>query len=234
MALFSKGGVNMDGSEDPFYRYTMPAILVKPQGETKMRKTVLVNLEDVCAAIGRPTHHLLAYLGQRFSAATSGGEKNGGKAYISGAHSEADVQQYILGFIREAVMCRHCGVPETSCVVEGRKKKREAILRCKACGKPTELDSTDRFVKFMIAHAPPDTAQGHAGAIRQGGTSAVLAAVTALADGAADEAAVEVCDDPEPTADKKKRCPTCGHKTAKTSCKKCGAKIRTESPASTG
>ena len=55
--------INMDGSDDPFYRYTMPALAVKvedPGG--KMIKTVLPNIEDVAKAVGRPHECALTWL----------------------------------------------------------------------------------------------------------------------------------------------------------------------------
>jgi hypothetical protein len=44
----------MDGSEDPFYRYTMPTLTIKVEGTTKMIKTQLTNVEAVAQAVGRP------------------------------------------------------------------------------------------------------------------------------------------------------------------------------------
>jgi translation initiation factor 5 len=54
MAFGKAGRVNMDGSEDPFYRYTMPTLTIKVEGTTKMIKTQLTNIEAVAQAVGRP------------------------------------------------------------------------------------------------------------------------------------------------------------------------------------
>ena len=54
MAFGKAGRVNMDGSEDPFYRYTMPTLTIKVEGTTKMIKTQLTNVEAVAQAVGRP------------------------------------------------------------------------------------------------------------------------------------------------------------------------------------
>jgi len=210
MAQFAQDQMNMDGSEDPYYRYQMPKVLVKVEGTSKMRKSVLVNLADVCRSVGRPVEHVLTYLGQSFSAATKI-EKDTGKAYVTGAHSVEDIQLCVLKFIQETIMCHHCHLPETSCQIEGTKKKKDLFLSCKACQKRSNLDSSDRFVKFMIQHPPPDTSHGHAGA------SDVQSTYREMAEAA----------DAESTERKSKKiaCPDCGHRTSKTTCSKCSASL---------
>merc|ERR1719343_1973871 len=104
----SSGLVNMDGSSaDPAYRYKMPAVIIKVEGKSKMTKTVIENLALVCRNIGRPADHLLTFLGQRLSAAAK--MEKDGKAYVSGIHAQAKVQEHILDFIQLAVVCSRCG-----------------------------------------------------------------------------------------------------------------------------
>jgi len=201
MLPISKGQVNMDGSDDPFYRYQMPALLVKFEGTSKMKKSVLVNLPDVSGKIGRPADHLLTYLGQSLNAGCKI-EKGTGKAYVTGFHSEAVLQSYVLKFIQETVMCHHCRNPETSCVLEGKKKSRVLYLSCKSCGERSDLDSSNRFVKVMINHWSHEP----------------------------DHQPVDPVDDAtkEPIDPIKRACPKCGHKTSKNECRKCGASLVAE------
>jgi translation initiation factor 2 beta subunit (eIF-2beta)/eIF-5 len=102
--------VNMNGSQDPYYRYTMPCISVKVEGTTKMIKSVLVNIEDVCRAVGRPPDYLITYLGQELSA-NAKIEKDTGKAYVTGAFEERKVQELIFKFITDTVTCENCKNP---------------------------------------------------------------------------------------------------------------------------
>lgn len=214
MLPLSHGRVNMDGSDDPFYRYQMPAPLVKVEGTTKMRKSVLTNLVDVSRKVGRPPEHLIVYLGQSLNAAYKI-ETDTGKAYVSGVHSSADVQSHLLKFIRETVMCHHCHNPETSCHIEGKKKAKVLYLSCKACQERSDLDPTDRFVKFMMQHLPPECMHGHAGS---GG--AAPARLLKLSK--------ETLHSCSQNINQKIACPKCGHRTSKAECRKCGTALAAE------
>mmetsp|Transcript_50163 Transcript_50163/g.93919 ORF Transcript_50163/g.93919 Transcript_50163/m.93919 type:complete len:458 (+) Transcript_50163:92-1465(+) len=198
-----KSGINMDGSSDPFYRYKMPAVVVKHEGKGKMKKSVIVNIRDVCNSVGRPTDYVMTYLGQKLNA-TAKVEKDITSSYVAGHHGLAEVQEQVLNFIQDAVMCRMCHNPETSCHVEGSKKHQKLFLQCKSCGKRSDLDPTDRVVKYMISHPTEDASYGHA------------------TQPAAAEIAVNV------VKNVKGRCPQCHHKTNKATCSKCGAVIAME------
>jgi len=157
----SKGTINMDGSSDLYYRYTMPGIVVKHEGKGKMKKSVLVNIKEVCERIGRPPDYLITYLGQKLSAMAKT-EKDLALSYVTGHHDLGQVQVQVLNFIREAVMCHKCHNPETSCHTEGSKKQQVFFLQCKGCGKRSDLNTTDRFVKYMISHHAEEGNYGHA------------------------------------------------------------------------
>merc|ERR1719253_919162 len=100
----------MDGSNDQHFRYTMPVIQVKHEGKGKMKKSVLVNINEVCDSIGRPVEYLVTYLGQKLSAAAKV-EKDLGQSYVTGHHELRQVQEQVLSFIRDAVMCHGCRNP---------------------------------------------------------------------------------------------------------------------------
>jgi len=219
MMSISGNAVNMNGSDDPSYRYKMPALVVKHEGSSKMKKTVVVNLSEVSRAVGRPTEYLLTYLGQSLSAASKV-EKEGGKMYIAGHHDPYVLQQQTISFVREFVMCKHCANPETSCMVEGSKKQKGLFLACKGCGARSHLDS-GKFVKYMVQHLPQDPVQGHAQTGR-GATTEAVVMVSQLAD-------AEQGGKLEKKKEKRK-CPNpcCGHKSSKDVCSKCGTVLDAE------
>jgi len=207
MDFFTTNAVNMDGSDDAGYRYKMPRLEVKIEGSsTKMRKTVLVDVNDVSRSIGRPVEYLLTYLGHSLSVATRM-EKHIGKAYVTGAYTQAELHAHVLRFTRQAVLCRHCRNPETTCHVEGKKKRQVVFLRCKACPNCTDLDSADRFVKFMMSHIPQAPTKD------------------ATAGGVVDERTSNDISGSQGPGKVKRTCPACGHRSTKTSCSKCGASI---------
>mmetsp|Transcript_49 Transcript_49/g.136 ORF Transcript_49/g.136 Transcript_49/m.136 type:complete len:277 (-) Transcript_49:108-938(-) len=152
--MASKNVVNMNGSDDPFYRYTMPAVQTKVEGTTKMIKTILTNIDDLSASIARPVDYIVTYFGQELSANSKVDTKTQ-KAYVTGHMKLEDLQAACFKFIREHVLCKHCGNPETIVNVVGKGKKKDVVLLCKGCGGKTTLDSTDRFVKYQALH-PPD------------------------------------------------------------------------------
>ncbi|EKX36858.1 translation initiation factor 5 [Guillardia theta CCMP2712] len=195
--------VNMNGSQDPYYRYTMPCIQVKVEGTTKMIKSVLINIEDVCRAIGRPPDYLLTFLGQELSA-NSKIEKDTGKAYVSGSFEERKVQELVFKFIRETVTCQNCKNPETTCNIEGNKKNKILFLTCKGCGGRTDLDHTDRFVKYMILHPPDDANYGHAKSAA-GAVGAALSEATALDEAQKKKKKSKSAEEDDEKAEKKKK-----------------------------
>merc|ERR1719399_2513031 len=81
-------------------------------------------------------------------------DKRTGKASISGAHSQEEVQKHVLGFIQDAVLCNKCQKPETSLRVCGSRKDKTAQLVCHACGAKSALDGNDRFVKLLLVNPP--------------------------------------------------------------------------------
>jgi len=211
-----RGFVNMDGSDDAGYRYKMPAVIVKVEGKSKMIKTVIENLPAVCHNIGRPTEHLLTFLGQRLSVATK--MEKDGRCYVTGVHDQGKVQKHILDFISETVACSRCGNMETTCHVEGKKKSKAVFLICKASSCRTDLDATDRFVKYIMQHPPEAATYGQA-APETVGVAAVMARATAMAEATSNKPKTR-----EVKASKQV-CRACGHRTSKATCKKCGLEL---------
>jgi hypothetical protein len=181
-----------------------------------MKKTVLVNLSELSCAVGRPPEHLLTLLGHNLSAAS---KTEKGKSYVAGHHDPKVIQTQILAFIQAYVMCKNCGNPETSCGLEGSKKNKVLFLNCKSCGKRKSLDSTDRFVKYMMQHLPPEAVEGHA----QAASGCSTAATMALASQLADDAALHHNNDHEKK--QRQQCAECGHRTSKSICSRCGRQM---------
>jgi translation initiation factor 2 beta subunit (eIF-2beta)/eIF-5 len=219
MKSISGNTVNMDGSDDPSYRYTMPALVVKHEGSSKMKKTVVVNLAEVSQAVGRPADYLLTYLSQSLNAASKI-EKDGGKMYIAGHHDTEVMQERTFVFVKEFVMCRECRNPETSCVVTGTKRNKELYLACKGGCELSHLDS-DRFVKYMVQHLPQEPVRWHAQTGR-GATSEAVAMASQLADAKQQEKVEKKKE--------KRTCPnpSCGHRSSKEICSKCGTAMDSE------
>lgn len=170
IALPAPGGrCNMDGSTDPYYRYTMPGVNVKVEGATKMIKSVILNIDELAQAVGRPPEYIVTFFGQECSSMATIDTKAGieGRAWVSGKHDQGDLQKLVFRFVRECCLCRKCAGPETAVVVEGKKKRKIVSLDCKSCGAKTQMDQSARFTKW-ISSRPPSEAMAAWGQVDSG------------------------------------------------------------------
>jgi translation initiation factor 5 len=140
--------VNMNGKDDPFYRYVVKRIKVKQE----TGKTIFVNNDIVSKQTGRPDDWIMTYLGQSLGVSTNLDKKNQNKCSLTGKHEESVLQEKYFDFVKKYVLCGKCGNPETMPIITGKKKNQSIELSCRSCGKITQLDGDDKFVKFMVLH----------------------------------------------------------------------------------
>ena len=140
--------VNMNGSDDPFYRYLVKRIKVKHE----TGKTVILNNDIISKQTGRPNDWIVSYIGQVLGVSTNIDKKNQNKCTLTGKHEEHIIQERYFEFVKKYILCRYCDNPETLPKVVGKKKNACIDLSCRSCGKTYELDSSDKFVKFMLLH----------------------------------------------------------------------------------
>ena len=140
--------INMNGSDDPFYRYLIKRIKVKHE----TGKTVIINNDIISKQTGRPNEWIVTYIGQVLGVSTSIDKKNQNKCVLTGKHEEHIVQEKYFEFVKKYILCKYCGNPETMPKIVGKNKKASIDLSCRSCGKTCELDATDKFVKFMLLH----------------------------------------------------------------------------------
>lgn len=147
-----KKSINIDNSsEDPFYRYKMPYIVVKIEGRGNGIKTVLVNIDEIARCLQREIRHLVKYLSYEMGTLSSIDEKNS-KYIINGAHEKERVQQYLFRFIDDFVLCKECRNPETTLYVGAAGKTVRS--KCSACGHNETLKSTNKIMKTLLKELP--------------------------------------------------------------------------------
>ena len=119
----NEGLINVDGSEDPCYRYKMQSITtsyIAKNGGT----TIIDNAKPIAHDIYRE----LADLRSCFSKGIAGRVQIINETLsIPGRHTETDLQQILAKYISTDVLCETCGSPETPL---WKKRKR----KCRACG----------------------------------------------------------------------------------------------------
>ena len=140
--------INMNGSDDPFYRYLVKRIKVKHE----TGKTVIINNDIISKQTGRPNEWIVTYIGQALGVSISIDKKNQNKCVLTGKHEEHIIQEKYFEFVKKYILCKYCGNPETMPKIVGKKKNASIDLSCRSCGKTYELDATDKFVKFMLLH----------------------------------------------------------------------------------
>jgi translation initiation factor 2 beta subunit (eIF-2beta)/eIF-5 len=143
--------INMDGSKDAGYRYTMPQLELTQLGK---KTKCLSNLATVSQRVGRTSEMLLAFFNHEVGSlrGTSGCElKKNGVCTVPCFMEQKELQQAVLDFIRRHVMCQECKNPETriSALEHGT-----TVLKCDACGRtaPSAHKASPAFFTWMQDH----------------------------------------------------------------------------------
>lgn len=135
--------ININNSDDMFYRYKMPIISINHQGKGNGKFTDLTNIVDIANAINIPVKILLQYitisLGTNF--------KNN---IINGHYTQEMILDLIIKFNKVFILCQKCGIPELEPSIEGKKKNSILIVKCSACGEQYELKSDNKLNNKII------------------------------------------------------------------------------------
>ena len=140
--------VNMNGIDDPFYRYVVKRIKIKQE----TNKTIIINNDIISKQTGRPDDWIITYLGQSLGVSSNIEKKNQNKCSLTGKHDDKVLQEKYFDFVKKYVLCGKCGNPETVPIIIGKKKNQSIELSCRSCGGNTQLNGDDKFVKFMVLH----------------------------------------------------------------------------------
>ncbi len=90
------------------------------------QKTI-IELDKFAAYINRQIGHISKYLMHEL---TAPGQIDGSKLILGGRFSKKSVQDKLNQYIKEYVICRECGSPETHLIREDRNYK----IKCMGCG----------------------------------------------------------------------------------------------------
>jgi translation initiation factor 5 len=115
--------ININGSDDPFYRYKMPKLMMSVESRHG-GQTVLVNLPEVAKALERPVEELHSHFGRALSCRS---RIQNNRYILSGTHTSESLSNLLTIYIKKNILCDHCGNPETVLTKNGRRA-------CRACG----------------------------------------------------------------------------------------------------
>ena len=149
--MSKKDMININGTTDPFYRYVMPKIEIKVEGTNKMIRTYIININNIAECLNRTPDYIITFLGQDLSV-NQCYEKQTDRYYVTGKYEQHKIQSSLQKMINAYILCKKCSNPETMSNLIGKKKNSTIELVCRSCGYTSELDNTDKFVKYMLLH----------------------------------------------------------------------------------
>jgi translation initiation factor 5 len=143
--------------EDPWYRYTMPAVVgnkIERSGST-----VLPNITDVAQSLHRSPGEVTKFFGIELGA-RAGYDPDTDRAVVAGRHADGVLQHLVRRYIEKFVLCPRCGLPETA-----YKIKSAAVYHvCRACGAEEMVDMSHKLCNYILAENTKDKASGEAAA----------------------------------------------------------------------
>jgi len=110
----------IEGSKD---RFELPRV----EGHFEGKKTILTNFFQIASYIRRVPEHFQKFMLKEL--ATSG-QKEGDRLVLNNKIPSEKINQKIEQYVKEFVLCRECGKPDT----ELGKEDRFAFIKCLACG----------------------------------------------------------------------------------------------------
>jgi len=143
--------INIDGCDDPFYRYKMRQLYFQVVGRGKMIKTVLLNVDDTAKDLKIPPQYLTAYLGYEIGAKTKYDAKKPDRerASIAGDYESAQLSTIVKKFIFEIILCEYCKLPELTLTIEDKN----IVNSCRSCGGRSILTALKpKFSQHILNH----------------------------------------------------------------------------------
>jgi translation initiation factor 2 subunit 2 len=104
-------------------RFEIPQI----EGHVEGKKTFLTNFINISSHIRRDPEHLQKFILREL--ATSG-QREGDRLVLNNKIPSAKINAKIEQYVKEFVICKECGKPDT----ELQKENRLSFLHCLACG----------------------------------------------------------------------------------------------------
>lgn len=104
-------------------RFEMP----KVEGRFEGKKTIVTNFFVIASYIRREPEHFLKYLSKEL--ATSAQIDNE-RIVLNKRVSSREINPKIESYVREFVLCKQCGKPDT----EVTREDKMSVLKCLACG----------------------------------------------------------------------------------------------------
>jgi len=133
--------LNVNGSDDDFYRYKMNRVNISNKGNGNGQFTIINNLEEISKTINTPCEILYKYIANDL-----GSSFNEKKKSLTGTHTQETIQNSIFKYINDFVICTKCGIPEINYTL---KDKNNVESKCSACGSYNIIKNNNK-INFKI------------------------------------------------------------------------------------
>ncbi|MFA5071669.1 MAG: translation initiation factor IF-2 subunit beta [Candidatus Pacearchaeota archaeon] len=104
-------------------RFEIPKI----EGHFEGKKTILTNFFQIASYIRRNPEHFQKFILRGLAAS---GQKDGDRLVLNMTVPSAKINQKVEQYVKEFVLCKECGKPDT----ELSKEDRMSFVKCLACG----------------------------------------------------------------------------------------------------
>jgi translation initiation factor 2 beta subunit (eIF-2beta)/eIF-5 len=128
--------ININGSNDPYYRYKMDEIIINHGGQGNGVFTIINNIDEISKSINTPSEILIKYLSYHLNS-----NYNDKKKSFTGHHTIEFINSGLFNYINSFVMCTNCSIPELFYTLDNKKVKS----KCSACGNDYECNFTNKI-----------------------------------------------------------------------------------------
>lgn len=104
-------------------RFEMPVADISIQGN----QTIFKNFSEIAQKLRREPKHLLKFLSKELATPAS---FDGSRAIFDSKLQQKSVQTKLESYVKEFVICKSCGRPDTRLI----KENRIDLAKCEACG----------------------------------------------------------------------------------------------------
>jgi translation initiation factor 2 subunit 2 len=104
-------------------RFEVPKVSVQGWGS----RTIIKNFAQLTKAVNRGEEHVFKYILRSLGTA---GFLESGRVILQGKFTEEEIQNEVEAYVKNYVLCKECGAPDTEFIKEGRI----LFIRCLACG----------------------------------------------------------------------------------------------------
>ena len=129
--------VNINGSDDPHYRYKRSKINIS---HIRSNRTRINNIVKIGKDLNRKPDEIMKGLSLLCNTQVVDGD------CWKGSYSVNTLETKLKQYIKEFVLCDRCVNPETTYL----KKKNKLGKGCKACGYSSRIKTNDKLIRYIL------------------------------------------------------------------------------------